>query len=56
LLVAQDEVRLEQYVKQPDGQWLLFESTSLDAVVELSSIGCSLALRDVYDKVTFDQA
>jgi Uma2 family endonuclease len=56
LLVAQDEVRLEQYVKQPNGQWLLFESTSLDAVVELASIGCSLALRDVYDKVEFDQA
>jgi Uma2 family endonuclease len=55
LLVAQDEVRLEQYVKQPNGQWLLFESTSLDAVVELPSISCSLALRDVYDKVTFDQ-
>jgi Uma2 family endonuclease len=56
LLVAQDEVRLEQYVKQPDGQWLFFESTSLDAVVEFPSISCSLALRDVYDKVTFDQA
>jgi Uma2 family endonuclease len=56
LLVAQDEVRLEQYVKQANGQWLLFESTSLDAVVELPSISCSLAMRDVYDKVTFDQA
>ena len=56
LLVAQDEVRLEQYVKQQNGQWLLFESTSLDAVVELPSIGCSLALRDVYDKIMFDQS
>jgi Uma2 family endonuclease len=56
LLVAQDEVRLEQYVKQANGQWLLFESTSLDAVVQLTSISCSLAMRDVYDKVTFDQA
>ena len=56
LLVAQDEVRLEQYVKQPNGQWLLFESTSLDGVVELPSINCSLALRDVYDKVSFDKA
>ncbi|MDX6447223.1 MAG: hypothetical protein QOH71_4297 [Blastocatellia bacterium] len=56
LLVAQDEVRLEQYVKQANGQWLLFESTSLDAVVELPSIGCSLALRDVYDKIMFDQS
>ena len=56
LLVAQDEVRLEQYFKQPDGQWLLFESSSLDNLVELSSISCSLALRDVYDKVSFDNA
>ena len=56
LLVAQDEVRLEQYIKQPNGQWLQFESTSLDGVVELPSISCSLALRDVYDKVSFDKA
>jgi Uma2 family endonuclease len=51
LLVAQDEHRIEQYVKQADGQWLLFDYRSLDSVVELQSIGCSLALRDVYDKV-----
>src|SRR6185295_3571482 len=25
LLVAQDEIRVEQYVKQPNGEWLLFE-------------------------------
>lgn len=56
LLVAQDEVRLEQYVKQADGQWLLFECSSLDKVVELPSISCSLALRDVYDKVSLDKA
>ncbi len=55
LLVAQDEVRLEQYVKQSNGQWLLFESTSLEGLVELASINCTLALRDVYDKVTFEQ-
>jgi Uma2 family endonuclease len=56
LLVAQDEVRLEQYVKQANGQWLLFECSSLDKVVELPSISCSLALRDVYDKVSLDIA
>jgi Uma2 family endonuclease len=56
LLVAQDEVRLEQYVKQPNRVWLLFEYSALENVVELSSISCSLALRDVYDKVSFDQA
>lgn len=54
LLVAQDEVRLEQYVRQANGQWLLFECSSMDKVVEIPSIGCSLALRDVYDKVSLD--
>jgi Uma2 family endonuclease len=56
LLVAQDEVRLEQYIKQANGQWLLFECSSLDKVVELPSISCSLALGDVYDKVSLDKA
>jgi Uma2 family endonuclease len=55
LLVAQDEVRLEQYVKQANGQWLLFEISSIDKVVELPSLGCTLALRDVYDKVSLDK-
>src|SRR6267378_902604 len=54
LLVAQDQHRVEQYVEQADSQWLLFDYRSLDNVVELPSIGCSLALRDVYDKVTLD--
>lgn len=54
LLVAQDEVRLEQCVKQENGEWLVFYYSSLDNIVELKSIGCSLALRDVYDKVTID--
>ena len=53
LLVAQEEVRLEQYVKQENGEWQVFYYSSLDNVVELRSIGCSLALRDVYDKVAF---
>jgi Uma2 family endonuclease len=54
LLVAQDEIHVEQYVKQADGQWLLTETRSLAAIIELPSIGCSLALRDVYDKVPID--
>lgn len=56
LLVAQDEVRLEQYVKQSNGQWLQSEYTSLEQVVDLTSIGCSLSLGDIYDKVSLDKA
>ena len=54
LLVAQDEIRVEHYVKQADGTWLLIEHRSLDSDVELQSIGCSLGLRDIYDKVQID--
>lgn len=42
LLIAQDEYRVEQYVKQADGRWLLTDIRSLDGVVELPSIGCVL--------------
>lgn len=51
LLVAQDEQRIEQYAKQQDGRWLLSESSSADDLIELVSIQCQLALKEVYDKV-----
>ncbi len=54
LLVAQHEIRLEQYTKQPDERWALSEYTSLDSLVQLPSIDCSLKLSDVYDKISFD--
>jgi Uma2 family endonuclease len=54
LLVAQHEVRVEQYLRQPDGQWSQMQYTSPDEVVQLTSIDCSLKLIDVYDKITFD--
>jgi Uma2 family endonuclease len=54
LLVAQEDIRVEQYVKQTDGQWLLTEYFALDAVVNLASIGCTLKLNDIYERITFE--
>ena len=54
LLVSQEEYRVEQYVKQVDGRWLLSDVRSLDSIIELKSIGCSLALRDLYDRISND--
>src|ERR1700755_2039651 len=51
VLVAQDECRVEQYSKQPDGRWLLTDHRSPEDVVELASIQCTLKLREVYEKV-----
>lgn len=51
LLVAQDEYRVEQYVKQADKRWLLSDMRSLESSVELASIPCVLPLTEVYDRV-----
>lgn len=54
LLVAQEEYRVEQYVKQADDRWLLSDVRSLESVIDLKSIRCSLALRELYDRVSLD--
>ena len=54
LLVAQDEISVEQYVKQVDGHWALTETRSIEGTIELNSIGCSLSLKEIYDKVSMD--
>ena len=51
LLIAQDEHKIEHSVKHRDGRWLSSETTRLDGLVELASIGCVLRLSEVYDKV-----
>lgn len=51
LLVAQDQPRIEHYLRQESGLWLFHDATEEDAILELSSIGCTLALRDTYDKL-----
>jgi Uma2 family endonuclease len=53
LLVAQEQYRVEQYTRQPDDHWLLTEIHSVEGVVDLQSIKCSLALREVYEKISF---
>jgi Uma2 family endonuclease len=53
LLVAQDEMRIEQFVRQSDGRWLLSEHRSPEEAVEIASLQCSLELGEVYDKVDF---
>jgi Uma2 family endonuclease len=52
LLVSQTRPLVEHYVRQPDGKWLLTEYRELSDVVELPSIGCRLALAEIYEQVT----
>jgi Uma2 family endonuclease len=54
LLVSQDRPSVEQFIRQDNGeQWILTVVTDLAAGVVLPSIGCQLALADIYDQVRF---
>ncbi len=53
LLIAQNERRVEQFTKQPDGSWRLVETFDTGEV-RLDSIGCTLSLADVYNKVAVE--
>ncbi len=54
ILISQDHIQIERYVRQPDQQWLLSEIKILDGVMELTNIGCTLSAADVYEQITFD--
>lgn len=53
VLVAQDEMRVEHYVRQTDNTWRLQEFTAGEQAVPLASLGCELPLADIYDRVVF---
>ena len=51
LLVASDRVHADLYTRQPDGRWLLTSADRLEDSLDLESVGCRLALADLYEKV-----
>jgi len=53
VLIAQDAPRIERFVRQGD-VWQFSDAVGLDASLELPSIGCTLALGDIYEQVTFE--
>ena len=55
-LVASDRIAADLYTRQPDDRWLLSSAGSLDDSLDLSSVGCRLNLRELYEKVDFSIA
>lgn len=53
ILIAMNEVRVEQYQRQPDGGWLLTEHTQLTESMRLGSIPVVVSLADIYQQVDF---
>ena len=52
VLVSQDRVCVERYVRQGDG-WLLTELSRLEDNLRLTSIDCDVALSEIYAKIQF---
>lgn len=55
LLISQERCYIEHFVRQADNRWLLSEYEQLQDAIELPSIGCHLALTDVYEKVDISE-
>lgn len=55
VLVSQDRMMVEHFVRSGEkgDQWLLTESSEPNSLLYLTSIDCTVALRDIYDKVEF---
>ena len=53
LLVSQKEARIEQFIRQVDGRWLLNEAVGLGAILEIPSLKISIPLGEVFEKVEF---
>jgi Uma2 family endonuclease len=56
LLVAQDVSRIEQWTRQPDDNWLVAETSGMDASIRLASIDCAFPLTRIYNKVNWPSA
>ncbi len=56
LLIEQDSVLVERYVRTSKGKWMLEEASELGQTLALEAIDCELPLAAVYDKVVFATA
>jgi Uma2 family endonuclease len=50
LLVPQDKARIDHFVKQPDGAWLM-RVRRAGETFELTSVGCALSVDEIYRRV-----
>ena len=53
LLVSQDQPKIDHFIRQEDGNWTRIVYRGLKSKVIIKSIGCTLKLTDVYDRIAF---
>ncbi|MGH9759508.1 MAG: Uma2 family endonuclease [Blastocatellia bacterium] len=52
LLITQDKIHIEQYVRQNDDSWVLRETNNVNDIIELTSVGCRIPATEVYFKIS----
>ena len=52
VLISQDKVLVERFTRR-ENEWVLTEFRSLDDILPLESIGCQIALREIYALIEF---
>jgi Uma2 family endonuclease len=55
LLIEQDFLHIEHYIKQTPMQWLLRIYEDLNDVIALESINCQLAVNEIYAQIEFEK-
>jgi len=53
ILVSQDTVTIEHFIRQKDNKWLLNELKSINDSLIMNSINCTLELSVIYEDVKF---
>jgi Uma2 family endonuclease len=55
ILIDQSCYHVLQYVKTSPTQWLLTDHNQAEGIVKLGSIDLAISLKDIYDRVNFDE-
>jgi len=53
LLVAQNIVSVEHYIRQKNNQWLFSEYKDMEDIIRIDSIACELMIKEIYEKLEF---
>lgn len=53
VLISQNEMHIEHFVRQKNGGWLLTELSKATEILELPTISCQVDLSEIYAKIDF---
>jgi len=56
ILIAQDKIHVEHYVRQSDRSWLFSEFKSAQDKFQIDSVGCEVAVEEIYEKVAMEES